>query len=154
MAIENATNVVIRVADNNTGTNTQTLAFSTSASLSMTTDLRDSTTKSSGGFQENLAGLKSYELSGDGFIDLSGNTITGSDPFDDSSSAMKAVQKLWDLWAAGTKVEVVFGTGSAGSSAKTYNGNCFISSLSFEGGVEENATYSITLTGTGALSES
>ena len=156
MAIENATNVVIRVADDSTGsgTNMQTLAFSTSASLSMTTDLRDSTTKSSGGFQENLAGLKSFELSGDGFIDLSGNTITATDPFDDSSASLKAVPKLWDLWAGGTKVDVVFGTGSAGSSAKTYSGEAFISSLSFEGGVEENATYSITLTGTGALSES
>tara|TARA_R100000329_G_scaffold34030_1_gene31703 strand:+ start:2012 stop:2476 length:465 start_codon:yes stop_codon:yes gene_type:complete len=154
MAIENATNVVIRVADDENGTNTQTLAFSTSASLSMTTDLRDSTTKSSGGFQENLAGLKSYELSGDGFVDLSANTVTGTDPFGGSSGPLKAVQKLWDLWVGGTKVQVVFGTGSAGSSAKTYSGDAFISSLSFEGGVEENATYSITLTGTGALTES
>ncbi len=152
MAIENATNVVIRVADDSSSTNVQTLAFSTSASLSMTTDLRDSTTKSSGGFQENLAGLKSYELSGDGFIDLSANTITATDPYTGSSGTLKATQKLWDLWAGGTKVDVEFGTGTG--SDKSYLGEAFISSLSFEGGVEENATYSITLTGTGALTES
>lgn len=153
MAIENATNVVIRVADDGSSTNLQTLAFATSASLSMSSELRDSTTKSSGGWQENLAGLKSWELSGDAFIDLSGDTVTATDPYTGSSGTLKTVTKLWDLWAAGTKVDIEFGTGAGGSGDKSYTGEAFISSLSMEAGVEENATYSITLTGTGALAE-
>ena len=153
MAIENATNVVIRVADDGSSTNLQSLAFATSASLSMSTDLRHSTTKSSGGFQENLAGLKSWELSGDAFIELSADTITGTDPYTGSSGTLKTVTKLWDLWAAGTKVDVEFGTGAGGSADKSYIGEAFITSLSMDAGVEENATYSITLTGTGGLSE-
>ncbi len=153
MAIENATNVVIRIADDSSSTNLQTLAFATSASLSMSTELRDSTTKSSGGFQENLAGLKSWELSGDAFIDLSGDTVTATDPYTGFPGTLKTVTKLWDLWAAGNKVDIEFGTGAGGSGDKSYVGEAFITSLSMDAGVEENATYSITLTGTGALSE-
>ena len=35
-----------------------------------------------------------------------------------------------------------------------YTGNAIITSISIDAGVEENATYSISLTGTGALAKS
>lgn len=153
MAIENATNVVLRIADDGSSTNLQTIAFATSASLSMSTDLRDSTTKSSEGFSESLAGLKSFELSGDAFVALTADTVTDIDPYTGSSGTLKTVTKLWDLWVAGTKVDIEFGTGGGGTGDKSYTGEAFITSLSIDSGVEENATYSISLTGTGALAE-
>ena len=105
MAIQNATNVAIRVGGQGVG---NTIGYATSASLSVNMDLRDSTTKSSGGWQENLGGLKSWEISGDAFVDVDADTFT----------------------------------------------EAIITSISIDAGVEENATYSISLTGTGALTQS
>lgn len=152
MAIKNATDVVIQISTDSPGTegNLQTIAHCTSASLSLTRDLRDSTTKSSQAWSESLAGLKSWELSGDGFVEFS-DTVSGFDSYDGSSSSnnLMGYKKLYSLWEAGTEVYVKFGSTGAGNH---YEGTGFISSLSAEGGVEENATYSITITGTATLS--
>jgi len=48
----------------------QPIAYSTSASLSMSTDLRDITTKDSPGWQENAKGLSSFEMSTDALWDV------------------------------------------------------------------------------------
>jgi len=133
MAILNATDCVLSVT---TGGSLQAMAHCTSASLSMNLDLRDSTTKSSAGYQENLGGLRSWELSGDAFVEI--GSITGAD-----------IEELWDIWEARTAVAVKFG-----ASGMEYTGNAIITSISIDAGVEENATYSISLTGTGALAKS
>lgn len=49
------------------------VAFSTSASLTMTNNLRDVTTKDSSGFQENAEGLKSFEVSTDALVNFNAN---------------------------------------------------------------------------------
>ena len=148
MAILNATNVAIRVGGQGNG---NTIAYATSASLSLNMDLRDSTTKSSDGWQENLGGLKSWELSGDAFIDISADTISGIDPFIDGSSSsqnLKTIGSIYDTWLAGAAVVVAFG-----NETKEWYGNGIITSLSLDAGVEENATYSITIQGTGVITE-
>jgi hypothetical protein len=48
----------------------QPIAYSTSASISMNTDLRDITTKDSEGWQENVAGVRSFEMSTDALWDV------------------------------------------------------------------------------------
>ena len=98
-------------------------------------DLRDSTTKSSAGWQDNLGGLKSWELSGDAFVDISGPT--GAD-----------VEELFTTMEARNAIECDFGL-----SGMLYRGNALITSISIDAGVEENATYSISLTGTGTLTQ-
>ena len=146
MAIQNATNVAIRVGGRTAG---NTIAYATSASLSVNMDLRDSTSKSSGGWQENLAGLKSWEISGDAFVDVSADTISGVDPFIDgseTSSTNKNVGSLWATWLAGAAVTVAFG-----NETQEWYGSAIITSISIDAGVEENATYSISLQGTGVL---
>lgn len=150
MAIQNATNVAIRVGGTTAG---NTIGFATSASLSVSMDLRDSTNKQSLRWQENLGGLKSFELSGDAFVDLSGDTATNvNDPFEDGSTTetatVKLLPSLYTTWEAGTEVDVVFG-----NSGKSYTGKGIITSISIDAGVEENATYSISITGTGALTQ-
>ena len=148
MAIQNATNVAIRVDGKVNG---DTIGFATSASLSVSMDLRDSTTKSSQGWQENLGGLKSWEISGDAFVDLGADPTNANDPWLSDSTTnktVKAVQTIYDLWVAGAAIEVAFG-----NSGKHWYGSGLITSLSIDAGVEENATYSITIQGTGALSE-
>ena len=134
MAILNATDVTLSITP--TGGSLTAVAHSTSASISMNMDLRDSTTKSSAGYQENLGGLRSWELSGDAFVEI--GSITGAD-----------IEELWTTWEARTAVAVKFG-----ASGMEYTGDALITSISIDAGVEENATYSISLTGTGQLSKS
>ena len=133
MAIQNATDVVLKIT---TADGLEAVAHSTSASLSVNMDLRDSTTKSSAGWQENLGGLKSWEMSGDAFVDISGPT--GAD-----------VEQLYTVLEARTAVTCTFGL-----TGMLYTGTALITSISIDAGVEENATFSISLTGTGALVQS
>ena len=132
MAILNATDCVLSVT---TGGSLQAVAHSTSASISMNMDLRDSTTKSSAGYQENLGGLRSWEVSGDAFVEIGAGDGN--------------IEALWDTWENRAAVVVNFG-----ATDMIYSGSALITSISIDAGVEENATYSISLTGTGALSKS
>ena len=129
MAIQNATAVTLSV-------DSEVMAHATSASFSISRDLRDSTTKSSGGFSESLAGLMSWEMSGDAFIDIAATTASMADCF--------------TILAAGAAVTVVFTVGTSGD---TYTGQAFVTSISADAGVEENATFSLSLTGTAALTQ-
>ena len=101
----------------------------------MNMDLRDSTTKSSGGYQENLGGQRSWEVSGDAFVEVGAGDGN--------------IEALWDTWDARAAVVVNFG-----AAGMIYSGSAFVTSISIDAGVEENATYSISLTGTGVLSKS
>jgi len=129
MAIQNATAVTLSVAG-------ELMAHATSASFSISRDLRDSTTKSSLGWQENLSGLMSWEMSGDAFVDIAATDASMGDCF--------------TLLTAGAAVAVVFTVGAAGD---TYTGNAFVTSISSDAGIEENATFSLSLTGTAALTQ-
>ena len=132
MAIQNATDVVLSIT---TADGLEAVAHCTSASLSVNMDLRDSTTKSSGGWQENLGGLKSWEMSGDAFVDIA--SPTGAD-----------IESLFTVFEARDAIQCTFGL-----SGMLYDGTALITSISIDAGVEENATYSISLTGTGDLAQ-
>ena len=134
MAIQNATGVVLSLA----GTS---IAHCTSASLSISRDLRDSTTKSSAGWSESLGGLMSWEMSGDAFVDIT----EGDAPLNIAALI------------TGTAVVCTFVLDDADSATPapvTYTGDAFITSVSIDAGVEENTTWSISLTGTAALAVS
>jgi predicted secreted protein len=126
MAILNATDVTL-TADGGI------ITHCTSASLSVNIDLRDSTTKESDGWSSSLGGLKSWEMSGDAFVEI--NPATG-----------KGQGDMFAKLILGSAVAVIFTLG-----ADIYTGNAFLTSLSLDSGVEENATYSISLTGTDAI---
>lgn len=132
MAIVNATDIVVKINTTAGSSPTAEILHCTSASLSISREMRDSTTKSSQGWSESLAGLKSWEISGDGFVDFSGTNNVDA--------------LITEMLSASPAVEVSFGT-----AGQTYTGEAFITSISIDSGVEENATYSLTLQGTGAL---
>ena len=112
---------------------TDPVAHSTSASISFNNDLRDVTTKDSVGFQENIGGLKSFELSTDALQDISADQDF-NDFFGDLNQR--------------NEVSVQFS--ERGSGVK-WEGSGYISSLSMDAGVEENVTYSVSITGTSSV---
>jgi len=137
-SIMNSTDVVIQISEDS-GTSYDIIGRATSASLSVSMETRDTTTKDSAGWQENLEGLKSWSLSGDGLVTYS---IAGDyDTPDD----------LFTLLNNRTLVKVKFGSATSGEI--DYTGDAYLVSYEQEAGVEENVTYSFSFTGTGALTQ-
>lgn len=137
-SIMNSTDVVIQISEDD-GTSYDIIGRATSASLSVSMETRDTTNKDSAGWQENLEGLKSWSLSGDGLVTYS---ITGEyDTPDD----------LFTLLANRTLIKVKFGSATSGEI--DYTGDAYLVSYEQEAGVEENVTYSFGFTGTGELTQ-
>ena len=134
----NSTDVVIQISEDD-GTSYDIIGRATSASLSVSMETRDTTTKDSAGWQENLEGLKNWSLSGDGLVTYS---ISGEyDTPDD----------LFTLLSNRTLVKVKFGSATSGEI--DYTGDAYLVSYEQEAGVEENVTYSFGFTGTGVLTQ-
>jgi len=132
----NATDVLIQFSTD--GTTYDEVGRMTNASLSISMETRDTSTKDSAGWRELLEGQKSWSLSGDGLVVYS---LTGADGFSD----------LYGYLNGRTNLYVKFG--SVGSGEKVYSGRGFITSLDQEAGVEDNTTFSFSFEGTGALTE-
>ena len=137
-SIMNSTDVVIQISEDG-GTTYDIIGRATSASLSVSMETRDTTSKDSAGWQENLEGLKSWSLSGDGLVtySISGDYDTPDD--------------LFTLLSNRTLVKVKFGSATSGEI--DYTGDAYLVSYEQEAGVEENVTYSFGFTGTGVLTQ-
>jgi TP901-1 family phage major tail protein len=119
------------------GSGTLTLVgCATTSELSMSTEEQEATCKGSGGWSESQPTTKSWEISTDGLYQ--------------PDSDVSAID-FWALWDAGTIFDVKMG--EAGPENTTYSGKAFITSLSFSGPSKENATYSVTVKGTGPLTK-
>ena len=111
------------------------IAHSTSASISFNEDLRDVTSKDSGGYQENAGGLRSFELSSDALQDISAD-LDFKEFYDDVHQRNEVIVRFAER-----------------DSGVKWEGSGYVSSLSMDAGVEENVTYSVTITGTGVVTK-
>ena len=102
------------------------------ASLELSSDVADITTKASGGWKESIPTLKSWTTSCDGVFFVSD----------------AGYQAVYTAFMAGTAVTVSFVGGGI-----NYEGNALITSLSLEAGQEDVVAYTIAFEGTGALTE-
>ena len=136
--IFNGTNLVVLVGS-------EVVAHSTSCSLSVSVDLPDSTTKSSQGWADQIGGLKSWSLTTDGLATV------------DPTGATYIVGDIFTALAARTAVTVKFTTVSTGSTVIAgdlyWTGLAFIESLDVTADMESPATYSVSFTGTGVLTQ-
>ena len=88
----------------------QPIAYSTSASISMNTDLRDITTKDSEGWQENVAGVRSFEMSTDALWDVN-NAVGVESAVNDLVSGDSVDIKFSDRVRNLINTEEVYGEG-------------------------------------------
>lgn len=135
--IFNGTNLVVLVGS-------EVVAHSTSCSLSVSADLPDATTKSSGGWADEIAGLRSWSLTTDGLatVDPTGANFVVGDIF----------TSMYDR----TKVTVKFTTVTGSTPVVgdlIWSGEAFIESLDVTADMESPATYSVSFTGTGVLTQ-
>jgi len=124
---------------------TQPIAFSTSAKLSIKAATRSVSSKDSGVWDESLAGKLSWEVSSDALYSM-GTTGTTNEAND-----------LYALMIARTPIYVAFakvgGTTPSWTVATSvkYTGQAIITGLDITANDGDNVTYSISMTGTGAL---
>jgi len=104
------------------------------AELKVSTTMRESLTKDNDGYKGKFPGAKDWELSGEAEIAL---------------DAAKGMEDLYDAFMAGDEVDVIFTTAVTGSTK--WSGKVLITELSINAGVEETATMTYSLMGSGAL---
>ena len=102
--------VVIDVLQSGQSLVYQPIAYSTSASISMSTDLRDITTKDSQGWQENAKGLGSFEMSTDALWDVN-NAVGVESAVNDLVSGDSVDVKFSDRVRNLVATEEVYGEG-------------------------------------------
>jgi predicted secreted protein len=110
--------------------------YSTNCSLEISMDTREVTNKESGGNAEFRESKKSW---------------SGSGEFIFAPDATYGFEDLFALWQARTMVTVRFSTETVGD--KYYQGSAYITSLPATFPVEDNVTFTMSLQGTGALTE-
>ena len=138
MAILNGTELKVY----STGT-TNLVAFAQNCTLNVNHSPREITNKESAGNKEILEGLRDFSLDVDGayaWTNAAGAALTnGADDLLQSN-----------LLANRLKVDFIFGD-TASTHDVSYAGSGYITSMSFTGGTEDSASYSLTIEGTGAL---
>ncbi len=116
------------------------IAKDTSSELSIENSSRETTSKTSGGWQRFVAGIKGWTASGDALV-ISDQCVT---------VAGKKISDIFAYLVAGTEVEVKLATPDMLDGY--YVGNGIFNSLSISSGnAGENVTYSYGIQGTGIL---
>ena len=131
MALINGTNLVIKIAGN-------PIMKATTASVEMSVDMPDATTKDSAGWAEFFAGVRSWTLSSDGLVDY-------------ASSGSVETDELVALLIARNPVAVTFSTSTAGD--MVLSGNAYITSISQTADMESPSGFSVSFQGTGTLTQ-
>jgi predicted secreted protein len=135
--IFNGTNLVVLVG-------TEVVAHSTSCSLSVSADLPDATTKSSGGWAEEIAGLRSWSLTTDGLATVEPTNVNYS--VGDIFSALNGRTAVTVKFTTVTGSTLVVGD-------LAWTGLAFVESLDITADMESPVTYSASFTGTGVLTQ-
>jgi len=120
------------------------IGYATSASISINHNLRDTSTKDSGGWRSQLEGQRDWEVSVEGmliFVDGSGSAI----------SDITANELYSSYIATRTEFEVKFSTEVSGDIK--WSGNAFMTSLSMDTPNEDSSTWSGSFSGTGPLTQ-
>jgi predicted secreted protein len=119
------------------------IGYATSASLSINHNLRDTSTKDSGGWRDQLEGQRDFEVSVEGMVIFatSGGAISDL-----------TVDELYTSYIASrTEFELKFSTEVSGD--YKWTGNAFMTSLSMDTPNEDSSTFSASFSGTGPLTQ-
>ena len=141
MAILNGTD--IKVYDSGTAV---LVAFAQSGTINVNHSTRDTTNKESGGYKSALEGLRDWSIDLDGayaWTDAAGVVLTnGADDL-----------LLANIITNRVALTVKFGNVGGATGDTVYSGSVYLTSFSVSAGTEDTATYSLSLEGTGAITQ-
>ena len=112
------------------------IGLAKSASLSISADTPDISTKDSSAWTEVMSGMKSFSIDFEALMDLTTDTDASANNF----------KPLYDYFTNRSTIKVAFG-----KDATYWYGDCIISSLESSAEAEQPVSFSGSLTGTGAL---
>ena len=130
----NGTTIVLSIKDADGGTYSP-IGHATSSSISYSLDTPDATSKDSSGYREVIAGVRSLDMSFDGFV-----------AYDDPTS----IEELMVFINNRTKVNCKFATAITGDVVYSCDG--FLTSIDYTADSESPVTYSGTFSSTGSVS--
>tara|TARA_R100000654_G_scaffold75161_1_gene111643 strand:- start:2560 stop:2985 length:426 start_codon:yes stop_codon:yes gene_type:complete len=130
----NGTTVVLSIKNADSGAYT-TIGHTTSSSISYTLDTPEATSKDSGGYREIIAGVRSLDMSFDGFV-----------AYDDTTN----IEELMVFINNRTKVNCKFATAVTGDVVYSCDG--FLTSIEYGADSEAPVTYSGSFSSTGTVS--
>ena len=130
MAIYNGTAQLIKIGASGAE---EALAQLTNCTMSMNQDLFDTTSKESGAWKSVLPGVRDVTYSGEGLADF-------------TETSKYNLSDLWTAYNAQTQLRVTFAGGGG-----TFVQQAYISSMEISAPMEDVATYTVELTGTGAV---
>ena len=123
---------------------TEVIAHATSCSLSVSADLPDATTKQSGGWAEEIGGLRSWSITTDGLATV------------EPTGTSYVVGDIFSALNGRTSVTVKFTTANGNTVIAgdlVWSGSAFVESLDITADMESPVTYSASFTGTGVLTQ-
>ena len=139
MAILNGTEIKVY----STGT-TNLVAFAQNCTLNVNHSPREITNKESGGYKEILEGLRDFSIDIDGayaWTNAGGSALTNG------------VDDVLETNVLNARQAVTFIFGDTSSNDISYSGSGYITSVSITGGTEDSASYSLSIEGTGELTQ-
>ena len=140
MAVINGTDLTIYIptedVDNDSSTTTwEPIALARSATINLSLDTPDASTKDSSGWAEVIGGQKSWTADFEGLVDFS---LQGT--------AQPNVHQLWLYFTGRSKIKIAFG-----QDAYQWYGDAYITSLEQSAEAEQPVTFSGSLQGTSVL---
>lgn len=112
------------------------ITHSTNHSMSLSQGLRDSSSKDSGGWKDNLPAQRSWTASGEAFF--AEDSTTG---FTDIFATINSRAAINFKWRTGVTGDIY------------YAGTAYITELSQEAPLEDNQSFSYSMEGSGAMTE-
>ena len=123
------------------------IAYSTSATINMNHSTRSTSSKESGGWEDNMEGMRNWDVSCDAlyaWLDPAGSAISNS-TLSDMFTAYIATRASFTL---------TFGsTSTTGVGFTKYTGDAWMTSASSSAPLEDTATFSVSFQGSGALTQ-
>ena len=142
----NGTDLLLRVGGSDS--TESVVAYATTCSLEISMDEIDQTNKDSEGWKEIIGGLRSWNVSTDALYQNEG----------DGTSALD-FKDFWNRVGGPSDgrtpvyIEMAVRNESSAHNNVYYHGKGYVTSLSLTGGTEDQATYSVSITGSGKLEE-
>lgn len=130
------TNAIINGTDLGVYLGGNLIALATSCSISLSTDMRDTSNKDVAGWSQSLPGVKKWSVSCDGLVNY---------------SATNSFVTLTAAWLSGTKLTLTMKIASNPSGDYYWNGSAYINSLSQNAPFEGNVTFQVSFNGSGSL---
>ena len=121
------------------------IAYSTSATINMNHSTRSTSSKESGGWEDNMEGMRNWDVSCDAlyaWLDPAGSAISNS-TLSDMFTAYIATRASFTL---------TFGsTSTTGVGFTKYTGDAWMTSASISAPLEDTSTFSVSFQGSGEL---